>query len=202
MRATMRSALLCTLFPGLWQSWQNCRKIYSRKPENSEILFIQTPDSLDINGNIQGDPSDYKPVGKWFLISFKFLCAWSQVSYKNSGWISRSYSLENCILQICIFTVQHFATSMSEASHNKQKYRLRSLTFKFGQCFACSPIWNIYFSPQWFVVWKLFFLTNRNAMYYIPDYCERLFWEKYVTALHHGKSSSRTGQDFAAAAGG
>lgn len=63
MRVTMRSLLLCTLFPSLWQSWQNCRRIYSRKPENSavEIMFIQTPDSLGNNGNIEGDPCDYKP---------------------------------------------------------------------------------------------------------------------------------------------
>lgn len=35
---------------------------YSRKPENSEveIMFIQTPDSLDINGNIEGDSCHYK----------------------------------------------------------------------------------------------------------------------------------------------
>lgn len=25
------------------------------------MMFIQTPDSLDINGNIGGYPSDYKP---------------------------------------------------------------------------------------------------------------------------------------------
>lgn len=25
------------------------------------MMFIQTPDSFDINGNIAGDPSDYKP---------------------------------------------------------------------------------------------------------------------------------------------
>lgn len=116
--------------------------------------------------------------------------------FHSSTWISQSYSLENCILQDMHFYRTAFCNINARSLSQQTKNRLRSLTFKFCQCFACSPIWNIFFSPQWFIAWKLFFLINRNAMYCIPDYCERLFWGKYVTPLW--KSSGRTGQDLAA----
>lgn len=122
MRVTMRSALLCTLFPGLWQCWQNCRKIYSRKPENpeGEMMFIQTPDFLDINGNIGGYPCDYKP-GENDSLSPSNSCAWSQVSYKNSGWIRGALSKKqlNSIQSKCLIGKSIMAINQARLKTSK-----------------------------------------------------------------------------------